>query len=532
MRAAREIGRSGDNDTLPYDPDARFIKEKAEELSDLCHSLSEYIASLATDDDAKGFVNSLEVFSERLLAPAGAHGFRIITKIHPFWNLYLNGLAIAISEKVEGRRSQRVYSYRASNDSDRMFDPSRSWPAYRLATSNAASAGGAVVVQTDISSFYERIYHHRLENLLSEYVSIGDRIPLQMDRLLSKMSAGRSFGLPVGGQCSRVLAEVMLLPIDDTLTEEGVEWFRFVDDFTLLCDSQESAYRALSILSHALADYGLSLNRTKTTILSARHFNDYVTAQLGDDSPESISLRQLDLHFDPYSDNALTEYRNLQQTVSAIDFEFLLNLERQKSQPDNFVVSQISRSLQYQAPETAASLCATLLDPQNLDAFRASWSKILRGVYAVRSNVEFEAVFDEIDGKLDCIPRSVSHLLLPEVNSLHFLRLLRFKKTEPRARYVRQLFDQTRSVTVKRACIECWQYWNDNPNFTRLRNQWPGLSPEVQRMLWLSAPSFGDDGTHARQQLKRSAGQYWALGFEQACAASFSDIFIEWSRSA
>lgn len=534
LRAAREIGKSGDNDTLPYDPDARFIKESAEGIANLCRSLFDHIAAIDTDDNAKGFLNGLELFSERLLAPAGAHGFRIVTKIHPFWSVYLNGLGIAIGEAVEATRGDRVFSYRISDEEDRFFDPSKSWRSYKQNTVErlANEEDNVVVVQTDISSFYERIYHHRLESLLTELLGRDGRVPMQIDRMLARMSAGRSFGLPVGGQCSRILAEVMMMPIDETLTQEGVDWYRYVDDFTLICSSHQAAYSALSILSHALADYGLSLNRTKTTILSGRHYVEYVRAQLGEGADNSLALRELDLHFDPYSDNAFTAYRNLQETVAGIDFEFLLNLEKEKSQPDSFVITQISRALQYQAPETAGNLCATLLDPRNLDAFRASWSKIMRGVYAVRSNIEFEVVFEAIDALLDAIPAVVPHLLTPEVNALHYLRILRFRKTGQRAQYLRHLFDETGSLTVKRACIDCWQYWSDMPNFTRLRNQWATLLPEVQRMLWLAAGRFGDDGQHARQQLKRQAVQYWALGMEHVCTRSFAELFIEWARRA
>jgi hypothetical protein len=533
LRAAREIGKSGENDTLPYDPDARFIKESAEVIAKICKCLFDYIEAFPTDDDAKGYVNSLEVFSERLLTPAGAHGFRIVTRIQPFWNVYLNGLGIAIAESVETRRSGRVYSYRVSQETDRFFDHTKSWRHYKESTVAAIPAKSEkVIVQTDISSFYERIYHHRLENILSDLAGRVGRLPLQIDRTLAKMSSGRSFGLPVGGQCSRVLAEVMMMPIDETLTQEGLDWHRYVDDFTLVTDSHQEAYRALSVLSHALADYGLSLNRTKTTIMRSNHYVEYIRAQLGEGADSSTALRELDLHFDPYSDNALTEYKNLQETVAEIDFEFLLNLEKEKSQPDSFIIAQISRALQYQDPQTAANLCATLLEAKNLDAFRASWSKIMRGVYGVRANVEFADAFSEIDRRLDDVPGIAPHLLLPEVNVLHYLRILRFQKTERRAQFVRRLFEETRSITVKRACIDCWQAWVDMPNFTRVRNQWAVLSPEVQRMLWLAAGRFGDDGQHARQQLKRNALQSWALGIEPACNETFADVFVQWARNA
>lgn len=39
FKAALEIGHSGDNDTLPYDLDATFVKEKADDLATLCLAL-------------------------------------------------------------------------------------------------------------------------------------------------------------------------------------------------------------------------------------------------------------------------------------------------------------------------------------------------------------------------------------------------------------------------------------------------------------------------------------------------------------
>jgi hypothetical protein len=35
-RAALEIGQAGENDTLPYDVDARFVKDNAENLAAIC----------------------------------------------------------------------------------------------------------------------------------------------------------------------------------------------------------------------------------------------------------------------------------------------------------------------------------------------------------------------------------------------------------------------------------------------------------------------------------------------------------------
>ena len=532
FRAALEIGASGDNDTLPYDLDAAFIKDRAADLARICLALFKGIET-GSLGKAAAFMNGLTIGSERLLVPSGSHGFRITTKIHPFWNLYLNGRGIAIAEANEPQRSVRAHSYRLATQEPGFFDRTKSWRAYKAATLSepALEEDRAVVIQTDVSSFYEHIYHHRLENVIKD-LSPGSTLATQIDRILSKLAAGRSFGLPVGGQCARILAEVMMTPIDRSLTDAGLVWHRYVDDYTLICRSQQDAYLALSTLSHALADYGLSLNRSKTTILSSKHYRDFVAAQLGENEDSSVALRELDLHFDPYSDHASEEYEKLKRSFEKIDISFLLDLEREKSQPDAFVLAQIGRALKFQEPAVAVQLCATLLDPSNLDSFRASWSKIMRGVYAVRANVEFAQIFDAVDNLLDRLPGSAAHLLLPEANLLHFLRALRFTRTDIRGAFVRRTYDASSSASVKRACIDCWRHWADRSNFTRLRNQWSNLGADEQRMLWLAAGAFGDEGKKARDQLRGSLGQAWRLGIEAGGPESFAASYEGWASNA
>lgn len=532
VQAALEIGKSGDNDTLPYDIDSSFVRDKAEGLSQICFELFRLLDSKSFKD-AKNFINELTIGSERLLAPSGSHGFRITTKLHPFWNLYLNGLGLAIAEANEPQRSERVHSYRLDTSKSSYFDHSRSWRAYRASTlqESQLQRESAIVIQTDVSSFYEHVYHHRLENLIKDLSRSNSTVAAQVDRILNQLTAGRSFGLPVGGQGARVLAEVMMTPIDQILTEKGIVWHRYVDDFTLICASQQDAYGALSVLSHALADYGLTLNRSKTTFLSAQHYIDYIRAQLGESEEASTTLRELDLHFDPYSDTAQTEYETLKESFANIDIQFLLDLEKEKSQPDSFVLAQIGRALKFQEPQVAAQLCATLLDVRNLNSFRASWSKIMRGVFSVRANEEFAAVFGQIDILLDDVPVLASHLLIPEANLLHYLRAIRFKKTPRRATLVRQIYDNQKSQSVKRACIECWGHWEDRANFMTLRNDWQNLGADEQRAFWLISKKFGDEGQHARQQLRRSLDQAWRIGFETGTGSSFTSCYLEWMQN-
>lgn len=531
-RAIDDIRAHGDNDTLPFDVDNRFIAECSEDLADLGFGYSQQLHA-AGKKSARSLVDGLTVFAERLLVPTGSAGFRITTKIHPFWNVYFNALGIAIAERLEPTRDVRAHSYRFQKSGARLFDQTASWRSFREATITdcESKSDSAVVVQTDISSFYEHVSHHRIENCIDDFFTDDPTIAVQIDRFLSKFAAGRSFGLPVGGQCSRILAELLLSAIDKRLAEAKITWRRYVDDFVLITGSQAEAYRALSILSHALADYGLSLNRTKTILLRSKHYLDYVRTQLGDSDEEANKLYEIDLHFDPYSHTAAEDYEELRSVVEKLNIGALLNKELQKAQPDTFLVTQIARTLKLHDPNAALQLCYTILSATNLHAFRASWSTIMRGLAAVCADEQFSEIFSALDNAIDEVPNHSAHLLLPEASCLHYLRVIRFRKTQSRAQFVYSVYSESKSETVRRACLDCWRNWKDRTSFIRERNKWSTLTPDEQRMLWYAAAVFGDEGDKFRKQVKPSLVNAWRLGIERNNSRSFSSIYSDWAAN-
>jgi hypothetical protein len=530
-RAISDVATFGDNDVVPFDVDTKFVAEKGEQLADAIlevgHSLER-----KTRKDCKSTLHGVQIFSERLLAPVGQSGFRIATKIHPFWNLYLNSISVALAERHEPQRLEEAYSYRFSAAGPGIFDKEATWRKFRGATLLECDNDNKkqVAIQTDISSFYEHIYHHRLQNFVDDLVGSESNISVQVDVILNQIAMGRSFGLPVGGQASRVLSEVILSSVDRTLKAEGINFARYVDDFVLFSDSQQQAYEALGVLAHALGDFGLSLNRSKTNLLSAKHYKELVETQLSAADGEARKLKEIDLHFDPYSDTATTDYEDLKQTVDQIDLARLIALELDKGQPDNFVVRQIARSLALLEPENALGIAASLLDQRNIHAFRASWSTIMRGIAHLRAQPEHVVIHERLDRLLDQLPRKVPYLLYVDTNVLHFLRTLRFRRTPERATYILSIFKKSRSSTVRRACIDCWRQWKDRDRFLSLRNEWANLGAGEQRMLWLAAPYFGDDGMKFRMQVRRTIDHLWGLGL-QSSTDSFVSLFLEWSEN-
>lgn len=518
-RAACEVAKHGDNDTLPFDLDIRFCGDQANALASIAYGFYDELRSSQALKDNHEKIAALNIYSERLVAPSGPAGFRVVTKIHPFWNIYLNGLGIAIAEVLEPQRSERAHSYRfLPNGGDQLFEGQRAWRAFKEATAAQSELAGeeSVIVQTDISSFYEHVSHHYVENIINALGGDSAQVSKQVNVLLNKLSAGRSFGLPVGGQGARILAELFLNQVDSALTANGLNWHRYVDDYVLIATSTAEAYRALVVLTQCLMDYGLTLNKSKTVLLSARHYRDYVRAQLGASAgdDEATKLRSIDLKFDPYSDNAEEDYESLRETVESLEVRRLLSRELEKALPDSFLVTQIGRTIRLHSPAVALDLVRTLLNQQNLHAFRASFSTIMRGIANVRSDPRFQVIHEAIDNLLDGIPTHSGYLLKVDTSLLHYLRCLRFGTTPARAQLVRHLFDFAQHDAVRRACVDCWRVWKDRAAFNHLRNRWAQLTPECQRLYWLASFAFGDEGDKARLQARHAIVQSWALGVE------------------
>lgn len=48
-------------------------------------------------------------------------------------------------------------------------------------------------------------------------------------------------------------------------------------------------------------------------------------------------------------------------------------------------------------------------------------------------------------------------------------------------------------------------------------------------MLWLAAPSFGDDGNYAKGQLRKTLREAWRLGFEADNGPTFATCYSDWA---
>lgn len=233
-----------------------------------------------------------------LLAPKAKYAFRSITQIDPLDFLIFSALVYEISSELEARRVpvQRnvVFSYRVSTNRDgQLFDPDIGYRQFleHCREKLAGDHAGDYVATADISDFYTRIYHHRLENALRAATQKTSHVASIM-RLLSGWNGTETFGIPVGCAPSRILAEITLSDVDEALLANGVDFIRFNDDYRIFASSETEAYKHLVILAETLhRNHGLSLQPQKTNVYSRQSFIDKFLATPLDREMTSLHQR-------------------------------------------------------------------------------------------------------------------------------------------------------------------------------------------------------------------------------------------------
>ena len=276
------------------------------------------------------------------LAPVGYTGYRWATQIDPLWNAYYLALVIELGPAIEAARipssENSVFSYRfvgAGSDA-KIFSEDINWRSF-ISVSQEEAEKASYVIICDISDFYTRIYHHRLENALKALNTKADLVKRIMD-MLQVFSGTVSYGLPVGGPASRLLAELALDGVDKLLRIEEIRFCRFVDDYRIFCASREEAYQRLIFLSEKLFNEGLSLQKNKTRILQVKEFSEEAKLLLKAQQAESENLTEEDkllrlaIQFDPYSETRVDDYKNLKEQVSKVDIAGILGRELEEDE--------------------------------------------------------------------------------------------------------------------------------------------------------------------------------------------------------
>src|SRR6266545_1157730 len=288
--ALAHVLRYGDTDVLPVPFEFVAIQHDWRAVREFCSS---------------GDILEWSVRPHRaLLAPKTGYGFRVVTQLDPLDFLIFAALIREIAGDIETRRvpiaRQTVYSYRVKPSRDgQLFDPDVRYDDFRRRAGSLLRRHKDFthVAVAAIADIYPRIYHHRLENALNASTSRGNHAIALMN-LLSEWNGTESFGIPVGNQPSRLLAEAALIDVDEALLAAEVTFIRFNDDYRIFAGDHAEAYRHLAFLADVLyKNHGLSLQPQKTTVLTRGQFRArYLT------SPEQREIDSLREKFREFAD--------------------------------------------------------------------------------------------------------------------------------------------------------------------------------------------------------------------------------------
>jgi len=257
-RALEHVCHYGDTDVFPHLFETAFLKDEK------VHVIEE-LAQL----DLDSFSPSQGI---ETIAPKSRYGFRVVHQLPLLETVLFTASLIEIAPNLAagkgtyGGYGPFAYHFNANGGSS-LFEEGRTyhdwlqWQKQELLRNDFHS-----VIHTDIADFYQRIYFHRVENTINN-LSPNAGVNRYILKAIKAIRSHQSYGIPIGGSASRLLAEAVLIDLDAALFDEGIIFSRFVDDYRIFIRSDQDSYQVLSRLAELLySSEGLTLNGQKTSV--------------------------------------------------------------------------------------------------------------------------------------------------------------------------------------------------------------------------------------------------------------------------
>ncbi|MFD1984021.1 RNA-directed DNA polymerase [Mesorhizobium newzealandense] len=277
-RSINHLGSFGDTDLFPRLPEMRCFLERP--------------GTIAKDCEKLNIGQYTPVGAVETLTPKSWLGFRIAHQLTASDNVVYLAALLDCAPHLEAARlpkeNNEAFAYRFSEgESLKVFEPARGyhqWLAYLSDFGEPENpfAENRPAIVTDIADFYQRIYFHRIENVLQDAGCPKGPSDL-VKKIIKTTRAKQSYGLPVGSTASRMLAECLLNDTDMFLKHKGMKFTRYVDDFRIEVPAGTEGHSILCRLAeHLMVTEGLSLNVAKTRMTSIKEIQRSSRVRLQD----------------------------------------------------------------------------------------------------------------------------------------------------------------------------------------------------------------------------------------------------------
>lgn len=518
LLALRNVTEHGDTDIFPYPVENRIFHDEQDGVLGL---LEDYHANF------QDYLVRYPPAHISSLAPVSYTGFRWATQLDPLWNLYFLGCVLSIAGEIENTRlpvgDNKIFSYRFSPnyDTGSLFNRDIGWVQF-IEHSTALANQYSHVVVTDISEFYPRLGHHRLEAALQQ-LDLGNDIPSRIKKFLTQFSGKRSFGLPIGGPAARLLSELVINQIDHLLDGQGVEFVRFADDYHLFSNSHEDAYAALIYLSEKLFEnQGLSLQKSKTRILPAAEFLSTSPLRVapvqenedGDD-PEIDAAQQraqqfmrFSIRFDPYSPTRDEDYEALKLEINRFDIVGMLGLELAKSQIHTALSRRVLRAIRFLDGQARDDAIISVINNHNL--LFPIFSTVAIVVHEIFDELG-EVAKTEITNRIRQLIVDQSHVFRVDMHLAYAIRVLSKQYTPENTQLLQQLYQLRPSAMVRRDIILTMAHWGEWYWLSDLKNHFRELTDTERRAFIIASYTLREEGPHWRDPMRHEFSPFELL---------------------
>lgn len=508
--ALKNIALLGDTDIFPFPVENQIFRDERPRMTAILLELHK---------DFVGNLRRLYPINQSMLTPVGYAGFRSATQVDPLWNAYLLGLVLSIGEKIESTRvplEKRVvfsYRYKLDKESGHIFDRETGWVQFQARSIELAQVFRNVL-SCDISDFYPRIYHHRLENALHKAAKGSDAI-WRIKALLKAFSKNVSYGLPVGGPAARLLSELLLNRVDKLLLSNGVTFCRFADDYRLFASSEEEAYRWLVFLSEKLLENeGLLLQKAKTRIMSSDEF--LATTELSDRNvaetvaeEEAREFLRLRLHYDPYSQTRDEDYEALQGELSRFDVVGMLARELRKGRIHQPLTKHLVAAIRHLNSVLQKSAIASLLE--NLGVLYPVFPNVALVIKSLLPELD-EDTRQMVFVQIRRLVQEGSYIIAVPVNLAYAVRILAYDESGDVDEILTKLYRDSANLVIRRDIILAMASRGSDYWISDIKNSFATVSPwEKASLLIASYALAGDEGRHWRDSVEGSLSPFQRL---------------------
>jgi Reverse transcriptase (RNA-dependent DNA polymerase) len=314
-------------------------------------------------------------------APRPEAGRRNLAIVHPLGQLAVSLLITNHRSAIKTLIAANGTSYyRSSESNDQTIALEgldfEAWRASQL----RLYAEYPVALKADISRFFYTVYTHSIpwavlgkEKAKSWFFGKNPKLKKhwanQLDIALQCCNSRETFGIPVGPDTSRIIAEILLSGIEmntdfnQVVTKHKV--IRLVDDFLIGFEDEASAASALTSLRTALWAFNLQLNENKTAIVrTSLMFEESWRLEFQHFRISEINSNDQRKDIRKIADQAL---RYCQEYKSGLPANWATSrLSKLKALDDNFVpVLDVLLRFARDFPSTIVHLCAFVINNQS-----------------------------------------------------------------------------------------------------------------------------------------------------------------------